>query len=74
LADVDRTSVRFGRTGFEPSLIQCEPNASALLCHFRTSQSGFASGDTSGVLRGKTPAKLSIEGSAPVKIVGPSQK
>lgn len=56
---VDQSTLRFGATGNEPSLVRCskqntDVNFDGLLdlsCRFRISQTGFHIGDTTGILR-----------------------
>jgi hypothetical protein len=75
-AEVDRSSVTFGRTGDEGSLVACNPadedaNLDGLLdlvCHFRTGLTGFQLGDTLGILKGATLGGNPIEGSDVVRI------
>jgi sortilin (neurotensin receptor 3) len=75
--EVNRSSVRFGRTGGEASLAFCntqaeDVNADGLLdqvCHFHTALTGFQPGDTVGVLRGLTVEGASIQGRDAVTIV-----
>ena len=66
-----------GRTGNEQSLAFCA-NASEdangdgfldLVCHFNTQQTGFQSGDTAGVLKGKTVGGVPIIGTDSVRII-----
>jgi hypothetical protein len=67
---VDRTSLTFGRTGDEHSLILCfkrgldmnRDRNPDLFCLFRTRATGFQVGDTEGILKGKTLDGLAIEG------------
>ena len=74
---VDTTSLTFGRTGNENSLVFCNGsptnvNGDAfpdLMCHFDTQQTGFQSGDTTGKLKGKTVGGTPIEGTDSVRIV-----
>lgn len=64
---VDRTSLTFGRTGDEPSLVDCKKDRKDvnkdgrrdLVCRFSTRTAGFQSGDTQATLKGKT---LGIDG------------
>lgn len=77
-SQVDTTSLRFGRTGTEASLVSCSPPQDVngdglpdLLCHFTTKRTGFQSGDTQGVLTGKTVNGAPIRGTDPVVIVPP---
>ena len=76
-AQVDRTSLTFGRTGDEASLAFC--NASSedvnadgrldLVCHFTIQQTGFLSGDTEGILKGRTVSGTPIEGRDAVRVI-----
>jgi hypothetical protein len=60
LSDVDRTSLTFGRTGEEASLIGCSSDREDvnkdkrpdLVCRFNPQAMGFQSGDTVGILKG----------------------
>ncbi len=75
--EVDKSSLTFGRTGDEDSLARCtrsneDVNGDGLLdvvCHFRTQDTGFQSGDTEGILKGKTVDNVPIEGRDAVRIV-----
>ncbi len=74
---LDRTSLTFGRTGDEPSLAFCnssleDVNGDGLLdrvCHFKTQSAGFQSGDTAGVLKGRTLTGIPISGTDSVRLV-----
>ena len=76
-SQVDTSSLTFGRTGHEQSLLFC--NASPedvngdgrldLVCHFDTRTAGFMSGDTVGVLRGLLTDGSVIEGRSSVRIL-----
>jgi uncharacterized repeat protein (TIGR01451 family) len=76
-SQVEKTSLTFGRTGDEQSLAFCNPNGEDvngdglldLICHFETQKTGFQSGDTQGVLKGKTVDGTPIKGTDSVKIV-----
>lgn len=74
-AQVDQTSVTFGRTGDEPSLASChteDVNADGLLdlvCHFHTQATGFQRGDTQGVLKAQTVAGQPLQALDSVKVV-----
>lgn len=76
-AGVDRTSLTFGRTGDEHSLLSCAKNAKDvngdgrrdLVCRFSVQQTGFQLGDTEGILRGRTIGGVAIEGRDSVQIV-----
>lgn len=73
---VNRTSLTFGRTGNEASLSDCSPggedvNGDGLLdlvCHFNTPQTGFKSGTTMGVLKGRTVTGTLIQGSEAISV------
>jgi hypothetical protein len=75
--EVDRSSLTFGRTGDEDSLVRCSPGGEDvngdglpdLVCHFSTQAAGFQSGDTEGILKGMTVNGVPIVGSDSVKIV-----
>ena len=74
---VDTTSLKFGRTGSESSLIFCNKSAEDvngdwlpdLICHFDTQATGFQTGDTEGILKGQTVDGVAIEGRDSVRIV-----
>ena len=58
---IDTTSLTFGRTGQEKSLAFCNSGEDVngdgrtdVVCHFETQSTGFKSGDTLGILMGKT--------------------
>jgi hypothetical protein len=75
--EVDRTSLTFGRTGDEPSLVRCNRRGqdengdglADLVCHFAIQRMGFRLGDTVGVLEGRTVGGVAIEGRDSVLIV-----
>jgi Sortilin, neurotensin receptor 3, len=75
--EVDKHSLRFGRTGAEASLARCNRYARDvngdglpdLVCHFNTSLTGFQVGDTVGFLKGLTVEGVPIEGSDEVRIL-----
>ncbi len=78
-SQVDTTSLRFGRTGNESSLAFCsspqDVNGDGLLdlvCHFSIQKTGFQTGDTQGVLTGKTVTGTPIMGTDSVVIVPPT--
>jgi sugar lactone lactonase YvrE len=79
LAQVDQGSLKFGRTGDEPSLAFCSSsgedvngdNLLDLVCHFHTLTAAFQSGDTQGTLKGKTTSGTPITGTDSVRIVPP---
>lgn len=74
---MDRASLTFGRTGYEPSLISCSTNPVDvngdglldLLCHLNTQSTGFQIDDVEGVLRGRTVDGLALVGRSAVRIV-----
>lgn len=75
--ELDRTSLRFGHTGNEASLANCNKDAQDvngdglldLVCHFYTSLTGFQVGDTRGYLTGLTFDGTPIAASDTVKIL-----
>ena len=76
-SEVDKTSLTFGRTGDEISLVSCnkkgeDVNGDGLLdqvCFFKTKLTGFQIGDTVGFLKGQTLEGVSIEGRDSVRIL-----
>jgi len=76
-SQIDRDSLTFGRTGFEDSLAFCNPRGKDvnedgledLVCHFLTEDTGFQSGDTDGLLEGKTVDGVPIGGRDSVRII-----
>ena len=74
---VDQTSLTFGRTGHEASLVSCirksrDVNADGLpdlVCEFSIRASNFQAGNTVGILLGQTLDGLSIRGSDTVRIL-----
>lgn len=77
VANVDPSSLTFGHNGDEQSLAFCDTAGEDvngdglpdLVCHFRTRLAGFQSGDTVGILRGKTVQGVPILGQEPIVIV-----
>jgi hypothetical protein len=74
-SQIDLSSLTFGRTGDELSLAFCpgsedvnEDGLQDLICHFYTQGTSFQCGDTKGILKGKTIAGMSVEGSDSVRI------
>ena len=72
---IDKSSLTFGRTGDEGSLIMCirgvDVNHDRLLdtlCFFRARHAGFQVGDSEGILRGQTRDGIPIEGRDQVKV------
>jgi hypothetical protein len=76
-AEVNRTSLTFGRSGDEESLAFCTRSAEDvngdglldLVCHFQTQQTGFQASDTEGILKGQTMDGTPIEGRDAVRII-----
>lgn len=75
-SEVDATSLTFGRTGNEDSLASCtrpkdvnKDKLPDLVCYFQTNSAGFVSGDSVGVLRGRTVDGIAIQGTDAVRIV-----
>jgi hypothetical protein len=74
---VDPGSLTFGKTGNEPSLAFCNTGGEDvngdglpdLVCHFQTQLTGFQSGDTVGILKGKTIQGGQIIGQEAIVIV-----
>ncbi|HLY99133.1 MAG TPA: beta-propeller fold lactonase family protein [Candidatus Angelobacter sp.] len=74
---VDRTSLTFGHTGLESSLVSCNSNPEAahtdglagLVCSFDIRQAGLLPSDVQAVLRGKTVTGTPLVGTAPVRVV-----
>lgn len=75
--EVDKTSLTFGRTGVESSLAFCNDGPedvnndglSDLMCHFYTQSTAFQSGNTQGVLKGRTVSGVNFNGTDSVSIV-----
>jgi len=76
--DVDQSSLRFGSTGDEDSLVRCNPRGvdvnhdgrPDLICHFDVSKANFEPGDTEGVLTGTTEeSHTAFEGKGFLKVV-----
>jgi hypothetical protein len=76
--EVDTESLTFGPTGAKESLAFCNESPEDvdgdgeddLVCHFYTQMTGFACGDTSAFLRGKTSDGKEIKGSDSINTVG----
>jgi hypothetical protein len=68
-------SLTFGRTGDEASLASCASQdlngdgRADLICQFYTQKAGFQSGDTQGILKGKTVANINIRGVDSIRTV-----
>ena len=82
--DVDRSSLGFGRTGSEPSLVHKKKNAPSctvsdvnldglpdLVCKFLIKQTGLQTGDVLAALGGHTIEGLPIEGSGKIRTPKP---
>ncbi len=77
VSQVDVNSLRFGRTGTEPSLAFCNSRGEDvngdglpdLVCHFYTEQTGFQAGDTKGILKGLNVGGELIRGVDSIQIV-----
>jgi len=75
-SQVDKTSLTFGRTGDEKSLAFCDSTPGDvnndgrldLVCYFWIRKANFKTGDTEGILKGKTVAGTPIEGRDAVRI------
>jgi hypothetical protein len=75
--EVATTSLTLGRTGSEESLAFCNPSGEDvngdgvldLVCHFNTQKTGFQTGDTVGILRGKTVNDVPIRGTDSIHVV-----
>jgi hypothetical protein len=76
-SEVDKTSLTFGRTGDELSLVSCNKNGEDvnrdglldLVCQFKTKLTGFRIGDAEGLLKGQTLDGVSIEGGDSVRVL-----
>ncbi|HEX7286832.1 MAG TPA: beta-propeller fold lactonase family protein [Candidatus Angelobacter sp.] len=74
---VDTTSLTFGRTGSEPSLVSCQnrpgdinrDGLADLVCSFAVRAAAFLPGDTQATLRGKTIHGATISGTADIRAV-----
>ncbi len=75
--DVDPSSLKFGATGNEDSLIRCEQHSvdvnrdkrPDLICFFDFSKANFQAGDTEGKVTGTTKSGQAFEGHAWLKIM-----
>ena len=75
--DVDQSSLKFGETGNESSLIRCERHGvdvnrdkrPDLICFFDFAKANFQPGDTEGKVTGTTNSGQAFEGSAWLKIM-----
>jgi hypothetical protein len=76
-AQVDTSSLTFGHTGSEPSLVSCRSNSldvnrdglNDLICSFTVRAGDFVLGDTQAVLHGRTLSGIPIVGTAPISVV-----
>jgi uncharacterized delta-60 repeat protein len=74
---LDRSSLRFGHSGLEESLVSCRKRGADvnhdglrdLVCRFSIQEAGFRKGDTTGILTGQTLDGTSILGDDFVKVV-----
>lgn len=74
---VDRSTLTFGRTGEERSLVRCNPGKADvnhdgrpdLVCTFTTALTGFRPGDTAGVLHALTTDGFPIGGTSAIRVV-----
>ena len=77
VTSVMSSSLTFGRTGKEQSLAFCNTGGEDvngdglpdLVCHFETQSTGFQTGDTLGILMGKTTQAATIIGQEAIVIV-----
>lgn len=75
--DVDQTTLRFGATGDEDSLIRCNSHGvdvnhdklPDLICHFDFRKANFQVGDNNATLTGATKSGQDIEGKGWLKII-----
>ncbi len=75
--DVNQSSLRFGSTGTEDSLMRCNPKGvdvnhdgrPDLLCHFDVRRANFEPGDANGIVTGETNSGDAFEGQGYLKIV-----
>jgi hypothetical protein len=76
-AEVDRTSLTFGRTGNEQSLAFCKSadddvngdGHADLVCRFTTQATGLQRGDSEAILKGRTVGGTPIEGRDAVRVI-----
>jgi probable HAF family extracellular repeat protein len=76
-AQIDQSSLTFGRMGDESSLAFCSRTAEDvngdglpdLVCYFHAQAAAFQNGDTQGTLKGRTVSGISFVGSDSVRIV-----
>jgi GH25 family lysozyme M1 (1,4-beta-N-acetylmuramidase) len=73
--EIDTASLTFGHTGNERSLAFCnvsDVNGDGipdLDCHFNTEDTGFQSGDITGVLKGMTLTGIPVRGTGSISVV-----
>jgi hypothetical protein len=80
-AAIDRTSLTFGRTGDEKTMVECRvkpkdvngDRLGDLVCRFDGRRAGFTVADTMGTLKGITRAGTSIQGVDSIRIVTDDQ-
>lgn len=78
VASVDRTSLTFGATGLEQSLIRCgspgedvdDDGRADLVCQFDATRTGLTCGMTSATLMGRTVDGRRFEGQDDIKLTG----
>ena len=74
--EVDQSSLKFGSTGNEDSLVRCNRHGvdvngdkrSDLICHFDFRKANFEPGDNEGIVTGKTNSGTAFEGRGWLKI------
>jgi hypothetical protein len=75
--DVDQTSLKFGATGDEDSLVRCNKHGldvngdklPDLICHFDFRKANFKVGDNQGIVTGATKSGQDFEGKGWLKII-----
>ncbi|MCR3748000.1 SdrD B-like domain-containing protein [Lentzea californiensis] len=78
VTQVDRTSLTFGATGLEQSLVRCgsagedvnDDGLADLVCQFDTTKTGLTCGMTTATLMGRTTDGRRFEGQDDVKLTG----
>ena len=78
VTEVDPRSLTFGHSGDEASLAFCnrsgedvnDDGLADLVCHFNSRQTGFAAGDATAVLKGRTLDGRQIQGSEAIRTTG----
>lgn len=74
--EVDVASLKFGKTGDEPTLKHCQKNFHDfnadgfldLLCHFENGAAGFSEFDTMGTVKGKKAGNKAFKGNGRLKV------